>query len=74
MWIYLIKYLCEETGEMRWLYEAKGESESLELCRRLEANGKKPELHRVYLSPSWLLSCDPDGERISDFSSELANV
>ena len=58
MSIYLVKYICPETDQYRWLEESMSMVLAQKLCEQLARDGRKPILYCVTVNPSWLLSCD----------------
>lgn len=66
--IFLIKYICPETEQYRWLDESMSFALANKLCLQLAKDGRKPILYRVHVNPSWLVSCD-QAHRVFSFRS-----
>lgn len=52
--VYMIRYVCESTGEKLWFPESVDFKVGNALCRMLAVSGQKPVMYRFRVDPSFL--------------------
>lgn len=71
MRVCLVKYVCPESNEYKWLDECLPFDAATRLCKQLAKDGRRPILYRMTVNPSWLILQAKDCHETSRFSSVL---